>query len=190
MSEQVNDRGDVTEADPPVLSGLSRRGFVGAMGVAAVGGLLAACSGDDDDGGVATDDGGTTAVTTGDTDLDDALQASDLPDIEWDMATSWPIVLDTIYGGAEFFGQRVAALTGGRFKITAAPGGELVPALEILQSVQTGAVSVRPYGVVLLHGHRSDHAAQHVRAVRHERPRPHLVDDRGRRPRPDPGRVP
>ena len=57
------------------------------------------------------------------------------------MATSWPIVLDTIYGGAVYFGERVAALTGGRFKITAAPGGELVPALEILQSVQTGAVA-------------------------------------------------
>jgi TRAP-type mannitol/chloroaromatic compound transport system substrate-binding protein len=56
------------------------------------------------------------------------------------MATSWPLVLETIYGGAEFFCERVAALTNGRFQITSAPGGELVPALEILQNVQTGAV--------------------------------------------------
>ena len=38
--------------------------------------------------------------------LDEALQASDLPEIEWDMATSWPIVLDTIYGSAGFFAEQ------------------------------------------------------------------------------------
>jgi TRAP-type mannitol/chloroaromatic compound transport system substrate-binding protein len=123
---------------------LSRRSFVGALGAVAAGGLLAACSGDDDD--IATDDtaagddGDDAPVSTGDPDLDDALQASDLPDIEWDLATSWPLVLDTIYGGAEFFAAQVGAMTGGRFQITAAPGGELVPPLEILQSLQTGAV--------------------------------------------------
>jgi TRAP-type mannitol/chloroaromatic compound transport system substrate-binding protein len=123
-------------------SGLSRRTFMGGLGLAAAGGLLAACSGDDDDADVASSDDTDpdAPATTGDADLDDALQASDLPEIEWDMATSWPIVLDTIYGGAVFFGERVAAMTGGKFQITAAPGGELVPALEILQSIQTGAV--------------------------------------------------
>ncbi len=147
MTDRSTDR-DVHEDEQHLVESraLSRRTFVGALGLAAAGGVLAACSGDDDGGSVATDDtddtdpSGTTA-TTGDPDLDDALQASDLPDIEWDMATSWPIVLDTIYGGSVFFGERVAALTGGRFKITSAPGGELVPALEILQSVQTGAVA-------------------------------------------------
>jgi len=118
--------------------GWSRRAFVGALGVAAGGGVLAACGGgNDDEAEVETP--GTTA-STGNADLDEALQASDLPEIEWDMAASWPLALDTIYGGAVYFGERVAAMTGGRFKITPAPGGELVPALEILQSVQTGAV--------------------------------------------------
>jgi TRAP-type mannitol/chloroaromatic compound transport system substrate-binding protein len=115
---------------------LSRRRFVGtALGAAAAGGLLAACSSDDADD-EAADDGSST----GDTDLDEALQASDLPEIEWDLATSWPLVLDTIYGGAEFFANQVARMTGGRFRITPAPGGDLVPALEILQNVQTGAI--------------------------------------------------
>lgn len=118
--------------------GWSRRAFVAALGAAAAGGVLAACGGSDDDADAETPG---TAASTGDADLDEALQASDLPEIEWDMATSWPIALDTIYGGAVYFGERVAAMTGGRFKITAAPGGELVPALEILQSVQTGAVA-------------------------------------------------
>jgi TRAP-type mannitol/chloroaromatic compound transport system substrate-binding protein len=138
---------DCSEPDPEPegRSGLSRRRFMGGLGLAAAGGLLAACSGDDDDADdadVATSDDADpdAPATTGDPDLDEALQASDLPEIEWDMATSWPLVLDTIYGGAEFFGERVAAMTGGRFQITAAPGGELVPALEILQSIQTGAV--------------------------------------------------
>ncbi len=142
MSENI--RGRIVDGESERTeegSRWSRRNFVGALGAVAAGGLLAACSGDDD-GSVATEDSspGTTTASTGDPDLDDALQASDLPEIEWDMATSWPIVLDTIYGGAGFFADRVRAMTGGRFDITTAPGGELVPALEILQNVQTGAV--------------------------------------------------
>ncbi len=121
--------------------GFSRRAFVGALGAVAAGGVLAACAGDDDDDAADEDDDPGAVESTGDADLDEALQASDLPEIEWDLATSWPLVLDTIYGGAEFFAERVGAMTGGRFKITAAPGGELVPALEILQSIQTGAIS-------------------------------------------------
>jgi TRAP-type mannitol/chloroaromatic compound transport system substrate-binding protein len=127
--------------------GLSRRSFVNGLGLVAAGGLLAACAGDDDDADadadVATpeDTDPDAPTTTGNADLDEALQASDLPEIEWDMATSWPISLDTLYGSATFFAERVAAMTGGRFTINAAPAGELVPALEILQSVQTGAVA-------------------------------------------------
>jgi TRAP-type mannitol/chloroaromatic compound transport system substrate-binding protein len=142
---EVRDRADedITDGGPIGQRSLTRRTFVNGLGLVAAGGLLAACAGDDDSGDVATPDDTDpeASATTGDADLDSALQASDLPDIEWDMATSWPIVLETIYGGAEFFGERVAAMTGGRFRINAAPGGELVPPLEILQSVQTGAVA-------------------------------------------------
>ena len=113
-------------------NGISRRHVMGgAVGLAVAGGFLASCSDDDEADG----------QSTGDSDLDQALQASDLPEISWDMATSWPLVLDTIWGGAEFFAEQVGRMTGGRFTITAAPGGELVPALEILQNVQTGAVT-------------------------------------------------
>lgn len=122
-------------------TGLSRRHFMGALGVVAAGGLLAACSSGDDDDAVTDDTDPDAPATTGDADLDEALQASDLPEIEWDMATSWPLVLETIYGGAPFFAEQVSKMTGGKFTITPAPGGELVPALEILQNVQTGAVA-------------------------------------------------
>ena len=40
------------------------------------------------------------------------------------------------------FAERVSALTGGRFRITPRAGGELVPALEILQNVQQDAIPV------------------------------------------------
>ena len=148
MSEDVFNRDELRHGDSFERSDsgeLSRRMFVGTLGAVAAGGIFAACSSDDKETktteATKTSAGDSTAVSTGNTDLDSALQAGDLPDIEWDMATSWPPVLDTIYGGAVFFGERVSAMTGGRFKIKASPGGELVPALEVLQSVQTGAVN-------------------------------------------------
>lgn len=134
MSDDIHPS-DGTSGDAGITGGgVSRRRFVaGAIGAVAAGGLLAACSSNDDG-----EDG--SAGGTGDPDLDQALQASDMPEIEWDMATSWPLVLDTIYGGAEFFAEQVSRMTGGRFRITPAPGGDLVPALEILQNIQTGAI--------------------------------------------------
>ena len=50
-----------------------------------------------------------------------------LPTIEWQMATSWPPALDTIFGGAETVAKRVEALTQGKFKIEARAAGELAP---------------------------------------------------------------
>jgi TRAP-type mannitol/chloroaromatic compound transport system substrate-binding protein len=63
-----------------------------------------------------------------------------LPTINWQMATSWPAALDTIFGGATTFTDRVAALTSGKFKITPRAAGELAPALEVLSVVSQGAV--------------------------------------------------
>jgi len=80
------------------------------------------------------------ACTTGDPDLDEAAGDSSLPELEWDVATSWPQSLDTIFGGAETFAARVSAMTGGRFMITAQPAGEVVPGLEILQNVETNSI--------------------------------------------------
>jgi TRAP-type mannitol/chloroaromatic compound transport system substrate-binding protein len=90
---------------------------IGALGAAA----LAACS-------------------SGDADVDEAAADTSLPELEWDLATSWPPILDTIFGGAERFADRVAALSGGKFMITAQPGGEVVPALEILQNIETDSI--------------------------------------------------
>ncbi len=63
-----------------------------------------------------------------------------LPKVRWRMATSWPISLDTIYGGAETISQRVNSLSGGNFQIKPYAAGELVPGLEVLDAVQAGSV--------------------------------------------------
>jgi TRAP-type mannitol/chloroaromatic compound transport system substrate-binding protein len=63
-----------------------------------------------------------------------------LPTLDWQMATSWPVSLDTIFGGAQVFADQVAALTGGKFKMTPRAAGELAPGLEVLNVVSQGAV--------------------------------------------------
>ncbi|GIV84660.1 MAG: ABC transporter substrate-binding protein [Candidatus Roseilinea sp.] len=62
--------------------------------------------------------------------------------IRWQMATSWPVSLDTIYGAAEYFAERVAALTDGRFQITPNPAGKLSRGTDILDVVSQGAVPI------------------------------------------------
>jgi TRAP-type mannitol/chloroaromatic compound transport system substrate-binding protein len=71
---------------------------------------------------------------------DTATTDASLPEIEWQMATSWPQSLDTLFKGAQTFADRVAAMTGGKFKITARAAGELAPGLEVLDVVSQGAV--------------------------------------------------
>ncbi|MFO8041197.1 MAG: TRAP transporter substrate-binding protein [Sodalinema sp.] len=66
--------------------------------------------------------------------------ASSLPRVNWRMATSWPLSLDTIYGGAETVCRRVSEMTNGRFSITPYAAGELVPALQVMDAVQGGTV--------------------------------------------------
>jgi TRAP-type mannitol/chloroaromatic compound transport system substrate-binding protein len=102
---------------------MDRRAFLTKSGVAAAGiGLI---------GGSAT----TASARS-------RASLADLPDLEWEMPTSWPLNLDTIYGGAEVFAEEVGRLTGGRFVITPRAGGEVVPGLEVLQNVQSGAYPI------------------------------------------------
>jgi TRAP-type mannitol/chloroaromatic compound transport system substrate-binding protein len=69
-------------------------------------------------------------------------QDSGLPSLDWQMPTSWPVALDTIYGGVQVFVDRVSQLTGGKFKITPRAAGELVPGNQVLDSVSEGAVPI------------------------------------------------
>ncbi len=69
-------------------------------------------------------------------------QDSSMPALDWQMPTSWPVALDTIYGGVETFVGRVAQLTGGKFKITPRAAGELVPGTQVLDAVSQGAAPI------------------------------------------------
>ena len=67
-------------------------------------------------------------------------RSSGLPQVRWRMATSWPVSLDTIYGGAETICKRVEVMSGGGFQIEPFAAGEIVPGLEVLDAVQAGSV--------------------------------------------------
>jgi TRAP-type mannitol/chloroaromatic compound transport system substrate-binding protein len=58
--------------------------------------------------------------------------------VVWRLASSFPRSLDTIFGACEHFAARLAELTDGAFQIRVYPAGELVPALEVLDAVQSG----------------------------------------------------
>ncbi len=140
-------------------SGLARRGFIkgglGVAGFAAASAILAACGDDDDDSGDTAGETGSTGTTTTaaavttTTAAAAAAETTDTvavtaqgPEIEWELATSWPTGLVTLFGSASYFADRVAALTGGRFKINARPAGEIVGGLEVLPTVRDRGVQM------------------------------------------------
>lgn len=116
---------------------MERRQFLGlASKVALVGGAVAltGCStGGGDDSSAAGKGEEAAAAVAND---------SSLPTIEWQMATSWPQALDTIFGGAQTVAARVLAMTGGKFKISPRAAGELAPGLQVLDVVSQGAVPI------------------------------------------------
>ena len=64
------------------------------------------------------------------------------PTINWRLASSFPKSLDTIYGAADVFTKRVSQLTDGKFNIRPFAGGEIVPALQVMDAVQAGTVEI------------------------------------------------
>lgn len=115
---------------------MERRQFLGfASKAALVGGAVAIT-------GCATGGGEATPAAAGNGQDAAAAVANDssLPTVEWQMATSWPLALDTIFGGAQTVADRVSAMTGGKFKITPRAAGELAPGLQVLDVVSQGAV--------------------------------------------------
>lgn len=58
--------------------------------------------------------------------------------VRWQLVSSFSRSLDTIYGAAQVLADRVERLTDGNFQIRPYSAGELVPAGEVLGSVQNG----------------------------------------------------
>lgn len=67
-------------------------------------------------------------------------QTSDV--ISWRCTSSFPKSLDTIFGGAMLVSKLVEDMSDGKFKISVFPAGEIVPALQALDSVQNGAIEM------------------------------------------------
>ena len=86
--------------------------------------------------------GGTIAATIGSCGPASGpkVTADSLPNVTWNMATSWPKSLETLFGAAEIISQRVSAMTNGRFQITPYAAGELVGGLEVMDAVQNNSV--------------------------------------------------
>ncbi|ANM30084.1 ABC transporter substrate-binding protein [Acidobacteria bacterium Mor1] len=60
--------------------------------------------------------------------------------VQWRLASSFPRSLDTLYGASEELAVRVEALSDGAFTIRCYPGGDMIPALGVLDGVQSGTV--------------------------------------------------
>jgi TRAP-type mannitol/chloroaromatic compound transport system substrate-binding protein len=68
--------------------------------------------------------------------------AQSMPEIKWRLAASWPKSLETLFGGCEYFGKRVAEITDNKFQIQPFAAGEIVPGLQVLDAVQSGTVEI------------------------------------------------
>ncbi len=101
---------------------MKRRLFVKAAAVGVGATALSAC------GQGASD--GAPAARTG------------LPRLQWQLVSSFPRSAEILFGPAQRLADRVAALTDGRFRIRVYPGGELVPALEVMGAVQRGTAQM------------------------------------------------
>jgi TRAP-type mannitol/chloroaromatic compound transport system substrate-binding protein len=62
--------------------------------------------------------------------------------IRWRLASSFPKSLDTIYGAAEIFAKQIGAMSGGKFQVTVAAPGEIVPAFGVVDAVQNATVEM------------------------------------------------
>jgi TRAP-type mannitol/chloroaromatic compound transport system substrate-binding protein len=61
---------------------------------------------------------------------------------EWNLVTSWPAGLPGVGVGVENLVRRIDKASNGRLKIKVYAGGELVPALEVLDAVSRGTVQM------------------------------------------------
>jgi TRAP-type mannitol/chloroaromatic compound transport system substrate-binding protein len=68
--------------------------------------------------------------------------AQALPELKWRLTSSFPKSLETLFGGAESFAKRVAQLSDNKFQIRVFAPGEIVPALQVLDAVQSNTVEM------------------------------------------------
>lgn len=68
--------------------------------------------------------------------------AQSQPSLKWRMVTSYPKSLDALDGGCRLLAKIVNDLTDGKFDIQVFAAGEVVPALQVLDAVQSNTVEM------------------------------------------------
>ena len=64
------------------------------------------------------------------------------PSVRWRLQSSFPKSLDTLFGAAQMFCERIDRLTSGRFQIRPFAAGEIVGGLQVLDAVQNGTIEM------------------------------------------------
>src|SRR5262245_40555610 len=82
--------------------------------------------------------GGATALAAGA--VASPAIAQSAPEIKWRLTSSFPRILDTIFGTAQTMSKYIAEATDNRFQVQTFPAGEIVPGLQALDAVQNGSV--------------------------------------------------
>lgn len=111
---------------------MKRRDFVVAAGAAT---LLGACS-DSQDCATSTNLNSQTDASKGHS----KIASKDV--IKWTMVTTWPPGFQGLGTGAEYLAEQINKLTNGRIKVKVYGAGELVPALQVFDSVSSGSVQM------------------------------------------------
>ena len=68
--------------------------------------------------------------------------------VRWQLASSFPKSLDTIYGDAEIFAKHIKTVSGGKFEVSVHVDSELASVFGVVDAVQKGnleAVHTAPY---------------------------------------------
>jgi TRAP-type mannitol/chloroaromatic compound transport system substrate-binding protein len=64
------------------------------------------------------------------------------PRLKWKMVTTWPANFPGLGTGATRLGELITAMSGGRIEVKVYGAGELVPALEVFDAVQSGTAEL------------------------------------------------
>lgn len=103
---------------------MKRRNFIGALGAGAAVAGISACSN-------SKEPNKTVPVEKWDGEV-----------IKWTMITTWPKNFAGLGEGAEYFAKLINELSGGRMEVKVYGSGELVPALQVFESVASGAAQI------------------------------------------------
>lgn len=105
---------------------MRRRDFIRTLGLSAAAVTLAACNSDK---GNATSGATKAAPMAGET-------------IKWKMVTTWPKNFPGLGTGAENLARLINEMSGGRIEVKVYAAGELVPALEVFDTVSRGTAQI------------------------------------------------